>query len=59
MENHGRACTQVLFLRKVELGCFHFLKIVTGWLVHSAGLQPRWYLPPGSSRGSALSKGEW
>jgi hypothetical protein len=30
-----RACTQVLFLRKAELGFFHFLQIVTGWLVPS------------------------
>jgi hypothetical protein len=29
VENHGRACTQVLFLRKAELGFFHFLEIVT------------------------------
>jgi hypothetical protein len=50
MENQGRACIQILFLREVELGFFHFLKIVTGWLVHSAGhkipLQRGWYLPP-------------
>ncbi len=32
-----RAYTQVLFLRKAELGFFHFLEIVTGWLVPSAG----------------------
>jgi hypothetical protein len=37
VENHRRACTQVLFLRKAELGFFHFLEIVTGWLVPSAG----------------------
>jgi hypothetical protein len=37
LSNHGRACTQVLFLRKAELGFFHFLEIVTGWLVPSAG----------------------
>jgi hypothetical protein len=30
VENDGRACTQVLFLRKAELGFFHFLEIVTG-----------------------------
>jgi len=30
-----RACTQVLFLRKSELGFFHFLEIV----------QAGWYLP--------------
>jgi len=29
----GRACTQVLFLSKAELGIFHFLEIVAGWLV--------------------------
>ncbi len=28
-----RARTQVLFLHKAELGFFHFLEIVTGWLV--------------------------
>jgi hypothetical protein len=33
VENHGRACTQVLYLRKAELGFFHFLETVTGWLV--------------------------
>jgi hypothetical protein len=32
VENRGRACTQVLFLRKAELGFFHILEIVTGWL---------------------------
>jgi hypothetical protein len=37
VENHRRACTQVLFLRKAELRFFHFLEIVTGWLVPSAG----------------------
>jgi hypothetical protein len=50
VENHGRAYTQVLFLPQAELGFFHFLEIVTGWLVPSAGLkiplQPGWYLPP-------------
>ncbi len=49
VENHRRACTQVLFLSKAELGFFHFLEIVTGWLVPSAGqkipVQPGWYLP--------------
>jgi hypothetical protein len=42
------ACTQVLFLCKAELGFFHFLEIVKGWLVPSAGqkipVQPGWYL---------------
>jgi hypothetical protein len=37
VKNHGRACTQVLFLSKAELGFFHFLEIVTGWLAPSAG----------------------
>ncbi len=37
VQNHARACTQVLFLRKAELGFFHFLEIMTGWLVPSAG----------------------
>jgi hypothetical protein len=50
VENHGRACTQVLFQRKAKLEFFHFLEIVTGWLVPSAGqkipVQPSWYLPP-------------
>jgi hypothetical protein len=50
VENHGRACTQVLFLCKAELRFFHFLEIVTGWLVPSAGqkiaVEPDWYLPP-------------
>jgi hypothetical protein len=45
-----RACTQALFLSKAELGFFHFLEIVTGWLVPSIGqkipVQPSWYLPP-------------
>jgi len=35
---------------KAELGFFHFLEIVTGWLVRSAGqkipVQPGWYLLP-------------
>jgi hypothetical protein len=33
MMDRRRACTQVLFLRKAELGFFHFLEIVIGWLV--------------------------
>jgi hypothetical protein len=45
-----RAWVQVLFLSKAELGFFHFLEIVTGWLVPSAGhkilVQPGWSLPP-------------
>jgi hypothetical protein len=45
-----RACTQALFLSKAELGFFHFLEIVTGWLVPSIGqkipVQPSWYFPP-------------
>jgi len=48
VENHRRAYTQVLFLHKAELGFFHCLEIVTGWLVPSAGqkipVQPGWYL---------------
>ncbi len=47
-----RACTQVLFLCKAELGFFHFLEIVTGWLLPSARQkipeQPGWYLADGS-----------
>jgi hypothetical protein len=46
---HGRAGTHVLFLCKAELGFFHFLEIVTGWLVPSVSqkisVQPGWYLP--------------
>jgi len=30
VENHARACTEVHFLRKAELGFFHLLEIVTG-----------------------------
>ena len=49
VKKHGRACTQVLFLCKAELGLFHFLEIVTGWLVPSAGqkipIEPGCYLP--------------
>jgi hypothetical protein len=37
VKNHGRASTQVLFLSKAELGSFHSLEIVTGWLAPSAG----------------------
>jgi hypothetical protein len=33
VENHRRAFTQMLFLRKAELGLFHFSEIVTGSLV--------------------------
>jgi hypothetical protein len=50
VKNHQRACAQVLFLCQPELGFFHSLEIVTGWLVPSAGqkipLQPGRYLPP-------------
>jgi len=50
VENHRRACTQVLFLSKAELEFFHFLEMVKGWLVPSTGqkipVQPGWYLPP-------------
>jgi hypothetical protein len=35
VENQGRTCTQVLFLGEAELRFFHFLKIVTCWLVPS------------------------
>jgi hypothetical protein len=49
VKNQGRTCTQVLFLPKAELGFFHFLDIVTGWLVPSAGqkipVHPSSYLP--------------
>jgi hypothetical protein len=37
VENHGRACTHVLFLWKANLGFFHFLETVTGCLVLSLG----------------------
>ncbi len=33
ISNQRRVCTQVLFLHKAELGFFHFLEIVAGWLV--------------------------
>ncbi len=33
VENHRTTCTQVLFQTTAELGFFHFLEIVTGWLV--------------------------
>ncbi len=50
VENHERAYTQVLFLRKALPRFFHFLEIVTGWLVRSVGqkipVEPGWYLPP-------------
>jgi 4-alpha-glucanotransferase len=40
--NQQRACAQAL-------GFFHFLEIVTGWLVPSAGenipVEPGWYIP--------------
>ncbi len=39
------ASTQVLFLRKEELGFFNFLEIVTGRL-GAFPVQPGWYLPP-------------
>jgi len=37
VESQGRASTHVLFLGEAELGLFHFLEKVTGWLVPSAG----------------------
>lgn len=44
-----RACTQVLFLWKAKLRFFHFLEIVTWWLIPSTSLkipiQPSQYLP--------------
>jgi hypothetical protein len=49
VKKQGRTCTQVLFPPKAELGFFHFLEIVTGWLVPSVGqklpVPPGWYLP--------------
>jgi hypothetical protein len=48
VQKHGRACTQVLFLCKAELGLFHFLEIMTGWLVPSAGQKIT--IEPGRSR---------
>jgi len=41
ISNHGRACTQDLFLREAELGFFHFLEILTDRLVPSAGQKIR------------------
>ncbi len=35
-ENRSKITAQVLFLCKAELGFFHFLEIVTSWLVPSA-----------------------
>jgi hypothetical protein len=35
VDNGGRACIQVLLLSRAELGFFHFLEIVKGWLVPS------------------------
>jgi len=35
-----RACTWVLFLSKAELGFFHFLEIVTSWLLPSSTEDP-------------------
>ncbi len=50
IKNRRRSCTEVLFLRKAELGFFHFLEVVTSWLVPSARqkiqVQPGWYLKP-------------
>jgi hypothetical protein len=50
MKYRRRASVQARFLCKAELGFFHFLEIVTGWLVPSTGqkipVQPGWYLPP-------------
>ncbi len=51
VKNHRRACTQILFLCKAELGFFHFLEIVTGWLVvpyagRKIPVQRGLYLPP-------------
>jgi len=40
VENHRRACTQVLYLCKAKLGFFHFLGIVTDWLVPSTVEDP-------------------
>jgi hypothetical protein len=58
---HGRGCTQVLFLRKAELGFFHFLEIVSGWLVPSAQVRELKIQRknPGSALqvGNALEKG--
>jgi hypothetical protein len=36
VENHGRPVRRSFFLHKAELGFFHVLEIVTGWLVLSA-----------------------
>jgi len=47
LESHGGACTQVLFLCKAELGFFHILEIVTGWLgTFGWSKQPGSYFPP-------------
>jgi hypothetical protein len=55
-----RACTHVLFLRKAELGFFHFLEIVTGWLAGtfccwSEDLSTAW-LVPSTAEGPACWK---
>jgi hypothetical protein len=51
VENHGRPVRRSFFLHKAELGFFHILEIVTGWLVtfrlvRTTRVQPGWYLPP-------------
>ncbi len=40
VDNHGRACTQVLFLSKVKLGFFHLPLVGTAWLVPSTAGDP-------------------
>jgi hypothetical protein len=49
VENHGRACIQVLSYGKQSWESCSLFRIVTGWLVSSAGqkipVQPGWYLP--------------
>jgi hypothetical protein len=50
VENHGKACTHVLLLRKAELGFFHFSEMVTGWSVpydcQKIPVKRGWYLSP-------------
>jgi hypothetical protein len=46
VENHGRVCTQVLFLRKEELGFFSLSRNSDRQAGVPSQYKPGWYIPP-------------
>ncbi len=62
ISNQRRVYTEVLFLHKAELGFFHFLEIVRGWLVIGTTLRSSedpstaWQVPSSTTKDPACWK---